>query len=321
MAGVARILVANASDTCPANSPHAGMGIILDRRRVLTCAHVVNRSLGSAFAAVTKPEIRVPVTFPKLNGRRQTMLGHVLRWNPIGEAPTSDLAVLEFAEDLPALAGIASFADDGALCIGDPVRIFGVKDGETEGNNVRAVYNGDVENELGQIDGGPDTQAFVAGGYSGAAATDNAGNVVGMVTARYNGTELIAFMVHWKTLRTFLDIRPPLEERADRYPLIVHTYSLLDTKLFGRKIEIERLNTWARSDALFGVIENHGGFGKSALAYTWFQQQFPISNPTQHWDGGFWYSFYEAGAGYRDCLERLYSYSTGASLRDLFSLK
>jgi Trypsin-like peptidase domain len=318
MAGVAKILLANTSHI--PNSLHAGMGIILDRRHVLTCAHVVNRSLGKDFSEVAKSANPIPVTFPKLTGPLQTKLGRVQRWSPIGSAFTSDLAVLEFSEDLPAVAGSALFADDGTLRIGDTVRAFGVKDGEAEGTNVRATYNGDVENDLGQIDAGPDTQAFIAGGYSGAAATDNAGKVVGMITARYEGSELIAFMVHSKTLRAFLGIKPPLELRPDQGPLIVHTYSLLDTKLFGRRDQIEDLNNWARSDAIFAMLENHGGFGKSALAYTWFQQQFPVSNPTHYWDGGIWYSFYEASAGYRDFLEHLCSYCSGASFQDLSGL-
>src|SRR5262245_14122192 len=128
MEGVAKILLANASPT-NGSAPHAGMGIILDRRRIMTCAHVVNRSLGKEFVEITKSARPIPVTFPKLSGPPQVKLGHVQRWSPMGGAPTSDLAILEFTEDLPALAGVASFADDGALQIRDSVRIFGVKDG------------------------------------------------------------------------------------------------------------------------------------------------------------------------------------------------
>lgn len=326
MTGVAKILLANASHIYTTRSPHAGMGIILDSRHVLTCAHVVNRSLDEAFEEVPQPADRVPITFPKLDGPMQTMLGRVLLWSPMGDTPTSDLAVLEFDDHLPTLAGLPSFSDSALGC-GQFVKIFGVKAGETEGNIVNASYNGDVEHDLGQIDGGSGTQAFIAGGYSGAAVTDSAGNVIGMVTARNEGAELIAYMVHWKTLRQFLGAHSPtpampaLEGRADKRPLIVHTYSLLDTKLFGRNEWIENLNRWAQSDGLFGVIENHGGFGKSALAYTWFLQQFRVSNPTQDWDGGIWYSFYEPGARYRDFLERLYSYCSGTTLPSVSELK
>lgn len=183
MTGIAKILVTKDDGKYTQTSPHAGMGIILDSRHILTCAHVINRSLDRQIEESIPPGREVPVTFPKVNGTMQTRMGSALLWSPMGEAPTSDLAVLEFADDLPSPAGQASFDDDGIIQVGDTVQIFGIRGGETQAKIVSAIYKGDVESDLGQIDGGAYTQAFIADGYSGAAATDSSNNVVGMIVA------------------------------------------------------------------------------------------------------------------------------------------
>jgi hypothetical protein len=82
------------------------------------------------------------------------------------------------------------------------VQIYGVNAGEHRGNNVMGSYVGRIDGNLDQIDAGEFTQAFIAGGYSGAAVRDAGDNVVGMASGYYNGGPLIAYMIPVATLRT-----------------------------------------------------------------------------------------------------------------------
>lgn len=99
-------------------------------------------------------------------------------------------------------------------------------------------------------------------------------------------------------------------------PLIVHRYSLLDSSkgLIGRQSMLRLLDTWAKPTEKKSVMTIHaiGGTGKSALAWTWFNSQFP-TDKQGHFVGGLWYCFYTPGATFSDFLKTLYSYVMGKS--------
>jgi hypothetical protein len=87
----------------------AGAGVLIDGRHVLTCAHVVNQALGRARREQQPPDEdeKVEVDFVEAEagplGARMADGG----WVPIGPGGGGDVAVLEFAVDLPRGAGSA----------------------------------------------------------------------------------------------------------------------------------------------------------------------------------------------------------------------
>jgi hypothetical protein len=101
-AGIAKILKRDGSGR------HGGMAIMIDRRHVVTCAHVVNAALGLPIEAVAKPTEPVPVAFP-LWTRRDTINGRLVAWHPIGCGSVEDVAVLELEADAPVEIGTVYF--------------------------------------------------------------------------------------------------------------------------------------------------------------------------------------------------------------------
>src|SRR5262245_26957494 len=88
VAGVAKLLVAGDF------SHSAGMGIVVEERYVVTCAHVVNSALVRPFEFPNEPDEEIPVAFP-YSDAGEVRTGRVCSWHPMGPNRVSDVAVLE----------------------------------------------------------------------------------------------------------------------------------------------------------------------------------------------------------------------------------
>jgi hypothetical protein len=188
-AGVARVLL----DDGP---HHAGMGIVVSPRHVLTCAHVANTAIGRPVQATLRPTQELGVDFP-LSALGERRYGHVGPWSPMGRMPEYDVAVIELTEDVPADVGIAVFAEIRTVLDGDPLSVFGAAAREPNGHHVDAKFMGSCSEVEVQIDGVKTAGVFVQRGYSGAAAWDSRhAAVVGMVRAVHTGEGVqVAYMV------------------------------------------------------------------------------------------------------------------------------
>lgn len=77
-----------------------GVGVLISRRLVLTCAHVVNRFLGLRESSPTQPEGSVSCDFPFM-GRIPPIEAAVITWVAIEANGSGDIALLRLAEDPP----------------------------------------------------------------------------------------------------------------------------------------------------------------------------------------------------------------------------
>jgi tetratricopeptide (TPR) repeat protein len=76
-----------------------------------------------------------------------------------------------------------------------------------------------------------------------------------------------------------------------------HRYGDLDT-FTGRAAEMDMLNGWLNNDKdNLLVLRALGGFGKSALAWTWFNRV-----DREQWQTAIWWSFYEKESGFESFL-------------------
>ncbi len=76
-----------------------------------------------------------------------------------------------------------------------------------------------------------------------------------------------------------------------------HRYGDLDT-FTGRAVEMDMLNTWLNNDKdNLLMIRALGGFGKSALAWKWFNRV-----DREKWQTAVWWSFYEKESGFESFL-------------------
>src|SRR4051812_1431842 len=91
VAGVAKLLVVGD------HSQSAGMGIVVEERHVVTCAHVVNSALGREFESQNKPDEKIAIAFPYADSEA-VRTGRVISWHPMGQGRVTDVAVLELVD-------------------------------------------------------------------------------------------------------------------------------------------------------------------------------------------------------------------------------
>jgi Ca-activated chloride channel homolog len=163
-----------------------GIGFLVGKRRVLTCAHVVNAALGLDQREQDKPTKALVVEFTRVK-RGLVRTANVVRWVPPPIAGTKadgefDVAGLELVEEAPKAAKALRFATprphsevDVYGYPGQPVRENG---GWVPGHLLRPVDSG-----LLQIDSDKEGALRAQPGYSGSPVINKAGRVVGMLAA------------------------------------------------------------------------------------------------------------------------------------------
>lgn len=195
---------------------HAGMGVLVGPRHVVTCAHVVNAALGRKEGERKQPTKvqRVSVDFP-MASEKSPIDGRVVNWRPVGQR-RGDIAVVQLSRDAPEECGLAILADVPAGAMeGNALSVFGIAGGAGFGLHIAARFTGSASADRMQIGGADALGAFVLPGYSGAAVWDERHAVtIGMSVARLvpEKEERIAFMIPARDLKA---LRPdlPVERR------------------------------------------------------------------------------------------------------------
>jgi hypothetical protein len=182
-AGIARIWTGD--------KQHAGMGIVIDSRRVLTCAHVVNVAVGLRALDRKKPQSKVSVGFA-LFEHIEPIAGRVIHWSPAQER---DVAVIELDSDVPAQVSTAVFAGVDAPLDGDLLRVYGIGQGQKSGRHIEAKFMGETREIEAQIDGIANAQLFAMPGYSGAGVWDTEHDgLIGMLCSGDRDGKRVAFI-------------------------------------------------------------------------------------------------------------------------------
>ncbi|HVW64728.1 MAG TPA: serine protease [Nitrosospira sp.] len=165
---------------------HVGMGIVIDPRRVLTCAHVINDALGQGLASRGKPASLVRVVFP-LAPVHSERIARVSGWLPVehGSRP-GDLAVLELEESEPEIDGCIGYGSfavvTGRTIDDDRLSVYGIVAGERIGHHVQAHFVGYASSAMIQVDSANDAGQLIRPGFSGACIFDvREQAIVGMV--------------------------------------------------------------------------------------------------------------------------------------------
>jgi hypothetical protein len=234
-AGIANVLLRTSVGAAdPAESRHAGMGIITDPFHVITCAHVINAALDREPMEQGPPSGSVEVSFP-LSGDGSPIEAQVIKWRPPGHNRQDDIAVLKLERAAPEEAGLAVMADvTGMPTDGDELSIFGVAGGEWSGTHIDAKFKGATSAAWVQIDGVDGKGPFIQGGFSGAAVWDYEHSaVLGMMVAKKVSVEQrVAYMIptidvteFWPDLQ--IENRPLASTFARTWTLLSAVYFLL----------------------------------------------------------------------------------------------
>lgn len=204
-----------------------GMAIIIDRSRVLTCAHVVNSALGLPQNSVPSPAEPVWIAFPLVTGSRP-LRASVSRWYPMSDdsgtagSAIHDLAVLTTEEEIPLAAGTAVFAEHRE---GASVKSYGFRSKtdasqcilvHPDGEWAEGIIMGPVAHGQVQLDGVRETGIFLQPGFSGAGVFDIQQRcVVGLVvTTNRDPAERVARMIPYAVLRGVASASAPPEQNV-----------------------------------------------------------------------------------------------------------
>jgi hypothetical protein len=183
-----------------------GAGVLIDRLRVLTCAHVVAQALGVDLRGGT-PTGTIRVEFPSLGGVSRLATVAADGWVPMAPDGRGDVAVLVLDEPAPPRLVPAGLARCGPLenrmvrAYGHPV---GIDDGVWA--VTKLVGFGGPSGEWVQIDGQTVTGRRVEGGFSGAGAIDDrSGAVVGLIVAEdAQAANKVAWMIPMELVAAYL---------------------------------------------------------------------------------------------------------------------
>ena len=218
-AGLARIL--------DAQWMPRGMGFLLTRSLLVTCAHVVNAALGrDDYDDRAIPEdTRVTVTFPLAQSvacgdpprlEVATRSGRVVRFVPPVDLPNADIALLELDEPAPPEVGVTILADlTGQPLEHEELGLFGAPAGTTLPIHFGARFAGKTNQAWIQVDDTDGRGTFATGGFSGGRVwCYRHGAAIGMLTAKHVNDDLRrAFMIPARTIARVLG-EVPVERRA-----------------------------------------------------------------------------------------------------------
>jgi diguanylate cyclase (GGDEF)-like protein len=263
-AAVVRLIVAGTDET-------AGLGVLVGRREVVTCAHVVNTALGLNARNQNRPDStrRLQVEFPLVPGSplRRSM---VSAWDPPAAVGIGggDVAGLTLDENAPVEARPARFC--GAVPWGQVLRTFGYPSTPPRavGAWVEMDLKGNVAGDLIQAESRANQTLKAQPGYSGGPVwLPVTGEVVGLLhaTAFPDDAHRDAYLV------------PPLtvaavwEEQFDYLLTPQNPYRGLEAfteddaaVFFGREAESQALAERVMARPVT-VVVGSSGVGKSSL--------------------------------------------------------
>ena len=212
------------------NGQVAGLGVLVGRRQIMTCAHVVNVALARELRSQDQPSGVVAVDFPLLPGtprRLGPFRAQVACWRPPPRqgAAGDDIAGLVLADDPSLPVVTAARLARNPTPAGRVVDVFGYPKvpSRAEGGLVEAVVRGEVPGERIQLDSTVGAALRIQPGYSGSPIYDReARRVIGILATAppAESGERDSYATSASALRRawpeVLDLRGRLRARAQR---------------------------------------------------------------------------------------------------------
>jgi uncharacterized protein YcfJ len=246
-----------------------GVGVMVTKHHILTCAHVVNSALGRPQSNPNQPEAECLVNLEFLNLRSpDTLTGKVVAWdNDI------DVAVLYLKTPPPEDAIPAHFTMTKEVW-GHQFRVYGVPAGHPYGSWASGVLRGILHNGSIQIEDTKEPGPRVEPGFSGGPVWDGQlRGVVGIVESTDKDSKTkTAYMVPTELIQK---VWPELSTQSIRPVHDFYRHINLPTNYVPRptllaQVRKELLSTMGSVALTSGIkmnaLHGMGGIGKSVVA-------------------------------------------------------
>jgi hypothetical protein len=245
-----------------------GTGFLIDRRHVVTCAHVVNAALGMSMEGDIRPEKRLRLDLPFVAAKG--IEAEIVEWYPRVEYKAlkpnepSDIAVLRLVEPRPTDAAIAQLDEDtpnqevAFRTFGFSVAHGQPADGDTKGSDAGGWVHV-AQSKDGHL---------IKRGFSGAPAVSVAsGKVLGMiVSVEIGDAEGISYLIPVQWLESVW------LRAANPYKGLARFESDDADLFFGRDNDTQKLKRLVGRNCLTMVSGPSGG-GKSSLVFAGLMPQ------------------------------------------------
>ena len=171
----------------------AGVAMLVGRREVLTCAHVINHAMGRDLRSQDRPDGVVVLDFPLMETDAATRCeARVVHWLPpaLDQAGGDDLAGLLIESNSVPEGAVPAEIDVAAAEPGRVVDVFGYPGvpPRPDGAWVEAAVRGEVGGGRIQLDSTRGAALRIQPGYSGSPVCDRTtGQVVGIVSVAPRG--------------------------------------------------------------------------------------------------------------------------------------
>jgi formylglycine-generating enzyme required for sulfatase activity len=254
-----------APSAAPARGAVIGTGFLVAPRTVVTCAHVVARSLGEPDDLGSAPDAPVSLDFPLLDPTT-TQTGRVTHGRPT-TIDGGDIAVIELERDPPPGAAAARLMRSDEIW-GHTFRALGFP--RDDGVWASGILRERQAAGWIQVEATASTGYRIEPGFSGAPVVDDVlGGVIGMaVGSEGDATVRAAYLIPTETI---LEVLPELANRAlAACPYrSLRAFTRKDHDIFwGRSAFIEdRLLPRVRSNAFVAVVVGSSGSGKSSAVF------------------------------------------------------
>jgi hypothetical protein len=253
-----------------------GSGLILDRQRVITCAHVVAQATSGKTDLDPREDIKIKlrcIPWPSGDPLRGKLLPGAWRSKKSapGDRGVRDLAVIELT------APLEGWSDYCAIYPGSHVprhemTLFAFPKAQPDGIRSDIVIKGEVADGWRQIDATASAQYRVQGGFSGAPLFDPETNyAIGLVAEADPGEGRTGFLIPGRAIIEFLQSIPELRDLAEAVCARGASRNLpeLPKKLMHRTALINDIKSMLTDPArIVGLIglRGMGGIGKSVAA-------------------------------------------------------
>ncbi len=208
-----------------------GVGFLVYKCYLLTCAHVVESVLGNSQSSSDKPCGKIELDFPLVTTNLK-IKAEVVVWIPKGFSSTNeDIAVLKLLETAPQGVHPMQLQPINDPQQAHPCKIFGFPIGHPHGLWVSAVTKGVVTNQWVQLEDEKSQGYPIMPGYSGAPVWDETiRGVIGMVVARDKQLPQakVGFMISKKSLLPALRSLDVYELLELLEPLADQSWQIID---------------------------------------------------------------------------------------------